>query len=229
MDVVEHRERRHRVSITIAGVEVVGPTVTLRYARASDAPALLELGADPEVTRFFSWGPYRAIDEPAAYIDALTGERERGERLDFLIVDPRQGPVGVTGLTEFNRRDRRAVVGTWLGRAWWGSGANAASKALIARLAFAELGLERLGAYADLDNPRSHAALARLGFHKEGVLRRWHRHGELVHDVIVYSWLKDEWERSPLARIAVEVRGDPPPAFDCRSGGRDLSSVAAPS
>ncbi len=91
----------------------------------------------------------------------------------------------MTGLSELSRRDRRAVVGTWLGRAHWGSGANAESKALIAHLAFERLGLERLGAYADLDNPRSQAALARLGFMREGVLRRWHRHGERVHDVIV--------------------------------------------
>ncbi len=215
-------------------MEVVGPTLTLRYASGEDAPALYELGADPEVTRFFSWGPYTSIEEPEAYIEGLAGERQRGERLDFLIDHRRRGPLGVTGISELARRDRRAVVGTWLGRAHWGSGANAESKALIAHLAFEVLGIERLGAYSDLDNPRSQAALARLGFSHEGVLRRWHRHGERVHDVIVYSWLKEEWERSPLAAVAVEVRGDPPPTFVCRAGasaspGPGVSSVAAPS
>jgi [ribosomal protein S5]-alanine N-acetyltransferase len=209
-------------------VEVVGPTLTLRYASSADAAALLELGANSEVTRFFSWGPYTAIEEPQEYIAGLAGERDRGERLDFLIVDPRRGPLGVTGVSEVSRRDRRAVVGTWLGRAHWGSGANAESKGLIAHLAFEVLALERLGAYSDLDNPRSQAALTRLGFKREGVLRRWHRHGEQVHDVIVFSWLKAEWERSPLAAIPVQVRGDPPPAFVCQTG-RSLSSAAAPS
>ena len=196
----------------IETVKIAGPTLTLRYATPDDAPALLALGADAEVTRFFSWGPYTSVDEPASYIAGLAGERERGERLDFLIVAD-GGPVGVTGLTELSRRDRRAVVGTWLGRAHWGSGANRQSKALIAHLAFEVLGLERLGAYADLDNPRSQRALERIGFHREGVLRRWHRHGSEVHDVLVYSWLKDEWERSELFRVDVEVRGEPPPAF----------------
>jgi [ribosomal protein S5]-alanine N-acetyltransferase len=211
-------------------VEVLGPTLTLRYAAGADAGALLELGADAEVTRFFSWGPYTAIDEPLAYIEGLAAERERGERLDFLIVDRQRGPLGVIGISELDRRDRRAVVGTWLGRAHWGSGANAQSKALIAHLAFNILGIERLGAYADLDNPRSQAALSRLGFQHEGVLRRWHRHGEQVHDVLVYSWLKEEWQRSPLAEVSVEVRGDPPPAFVCGAGrtGRRFT-VAAPS
>jgi ribosomal-protein-alanine N-acetyltransferase len=209
-------------------VEVVGSNLRLRYATAADAPALLALGSDPEVTRFFSWGPYSALEEPARYIGGLAAERARGERLDFLLVDPAAGPIGVTGLTELSRRDRRAVVGTWLGRAYWGTGVNARSKALIAHLGFSALGLERLGAYADLDNPRSQAALERLGFEREGVLRRWHRHGESVHDVIVYSLLKEEWERSPLASEPAHVEGDPPAAFVCaRSAG--LSSAAAPS
>lgn len=207
---------------------MIGPSATLRYATAADAPALLELGSDSEVTRFFSWGPYRSIAEPKAYIAGLAGERERGERLDFLIVDHTRGPVGVTGLTEFSRRDRRAVVGTWLGRSHWGSGANQASKALIAQLAFGVLGLDRLGAYADLENPRSQGALTRIGFRREGVLRRWHRHGNHVHDVIVYSWLREEWERSPLAAEQVRIRGEPPAPYRRRRGG-NFSSGAAPS
>jgi ribosomal-protein-alanine N-acetyltransferase len=194
-------------------VQLSGPALTLRYATAADAQAVLELGSNPEVTRFFSWGPYNSLEEPAAYIAGLAGERRRGERLDFLIVNANGAPIGVTGLSELSRRDRRAIVGTWLGRDHWGTGANRESKALIAHLAFGVLGLERLGAYADLDNPRSQRALTSLGFEREGVLRRWHRHGSAVHDVIVYSWLKEEWERSPLAALDVLVVGEPPPAF----------------
>ena len=226
MDVVEQDERHER-SNSIEHVEIAGSSLILRYASAEDAEALYKLGADSEVTRFFSWGPYTSVSEPRAYIDGCSGERDRGERLDFLIDDPRRGPLGVTGISEVSRRDRRAVVGTWLGRPYWGSGANTASKALIAHLAFRVLGMERLGAYADLENPRSQAALTRLGFEREGVLRRWHRHGPRVHDVVVYSWLKEQWERSPLAEIPVEVRGEPPPRFDC--GPEALSYAAAPS
>jgi [ribosomal protein S5]-alanine N-acetyltransferase len=197
---------------SIAAVELSTPSLKLRYAGEADAPALFELGSDPEVTRFFSWGPYRSVGEPLAYVERLAGERDRGERLEFLMIGA-SGPLGVTGLSEFSRRDRRAVVGTWLGRAYWGSGANAASKALIAWLAFERLGLERLGAYADVENPRSQAALLKLGFEREGTLRRWHRHGDRVHDVVLYSWLKEEWERSPLSREPVAMVGVAPEAF----------------
>ena len=186
-----------------------GPNLTLRYATAADAPALFALGRDPEVTRFFSWGPYREPAEAEAYIARLSAEREEGRHLDFLIEHREHGPIGVIGLGDWSARDRRAVVGTWLGRVYWGTGANAEAKALLAALAFGPLGLERLGAYAAPANPRSQRALEKLGYVREGRLRRFHRHGETVHDVDVFSLLRDEWRPDP----AVAVEGAPPPAF----------------
>jgi RimJ/RimL family protein N-acetyltransferase len=214
------------MSNSSASIAVHGPTLTLRLPVREDAAALLELAGDPEVTRWFSWGPYTSIDQPLYYIDGLESWRDSGEQLDFLVVHREHGPAGITGLNEFSPRDLRCMVGTWFGRRFWGTGANRESKALIAHLAFRVLGLERLGAYADLDNPRSQRALTNLGFEREGVLRRWHRHGSEVHDVLVFSWLRDEWELSPLAAIEVRMRGEPPAPFVVR---RQLSSNAAPS
>jgi ribosomal-protein-alanine N-acetyltransferase len=194
-------------------MELHGPTLTLRYAAPEDAPALFELASDREVTRFFSWGPYTRIEEPAAYVVGLAGRRERGEQLDLLVVRRGGGPIGVVGLSELSRRDRRAVVGTWLGRRWWGSGANFEAKALVAHLAFVRLGLERLGAYADVENGRSQTALARIGFVREGRLRRWHRHGDAAHDVYVYGLLREEWAASSLAAVPVALHGEPPESF----------------
>jgi ribosomal-protein-alanine N-acetyltransferase len=196
-------------------VLVAGGDLVLRYAAASDAPALLALASDPEVTRWFSWGPYRSADEPAAYIAGQAAEREAGVRLDFLIArtqgtDTSVRPIGVSGLSELSRRDRRAMVGTWLGRDHWGTGANATAKALILHVAFAVCGLERVGAYSALDNPRSTRALEKLGFRHEGVLRAWHRHGDVAHDVNVFGLLRAEW---PGAPFAVDVEGEPPAAW----------------
>ena len=89
---------------------VSGPRLSLRYAMPDDAPRLFELAADPAVTRFFSWGPYTTIEQPEAYLAGLPARREAGDLLDFLIVDREDGPIGVTGLGELARRDRRATV-----------------------------------------------------------------------------------------------------------------------
>ncbi len=192
---------------------VTGPTLSLRYALPGDAPRLFELASDPAVTRFFSWGPYTEPEQPLAYIASLAGKRERGELLDFLIVHDEEGPIGVTGLSELAARDRRATVGSWFGHQWWGSGANLESKALITALAFERLGMDRLTAWANTRNGRSQVALERVGFKREGVLRGWHRHGDTVHDVVVFGMLRAGWMRSRLHGVPVSIEGKAPPAF----------------
>jgi ribosomal-protein-alanine N-acetyltransferase len=191
---------------------VSGPRLRLRYATAADAPALFALGADPAVTRYFSWGPYTTPEQPEAYIASLPAKREAGELLDFLITDDDE-PIGVTGLSELARRDRRATIGSWLGHRWWGSGANFEAKAMLSFLAFERLGMERLTAWANTRNGRSQRALERVGFRREGVLTSWHRHGDVMHDVVVFGMLRAGWERSPLREVPVEVEGTLPPAF----------------
>ena len=194
-------------------LEIRGPELVLRYARADDAAALYRLASDREVTRFFSWGPYTDESEAGAYVRSLARKRAEGERLEFVIVHPEGGVIGVTGLSEFSLRDRRAVVGTWHGREWWGSGANRASKTLVLALAFEGLGLERVTAWCGADNGRSQKALERLGFVHEGVLRRWHVHQGEPKDVISYSMLRSEWESGELSSEPFEIVGDLPVQF----------------
>jgi [ribosomal protein S5]-alanine N-acetyltransferase len=194
-------------------LRVEGPTTCLRYATPDDAPRLFELARDPAVTRFFSWGPYRDISEPLAYIEGLAAKRESGELLEFVVDHATLGVVGVTGLSELSRRDRRATVGSWFGHRFWGSGVNRESKSLITHLAFETLGMDRVTAWANTRNGRSQTALERVGFRREGILAGWHRHGDQVHDVVVFGMLRAGWERSGLRAVPVEVHGTPPPRF----------------
>jgi ribosomal-protein-alanine N-acetyltransferase len=198
-----------------------GPALTLRPPEPADAAALLELASDPEVTRWFSWGPYRSLDEPRAWIERCARQREAGEQLDLVVVHRELGLAGVTGLSEFSPRDRRAIVGTWFGRRFWGSGANRESKALVFHLGFELLGLHRIGSYSNPANGRSTRALLGVGLRHEGVLRDWHRHGDRWLDVNVFGLLRDDWAAGELAAVPVDVEGAPPPAF--------VRSAAAPS
>jgi ribosomal-protein-alanine N-acetyltransferase len=190
-----------------------GPKLTLRFATPEDASRLFELASDPAVTRFFSWGPYTDVEQAEAFIATQPSKRERGELMDFVVDHETDGVVGITGLSEVARRDRRATVGSWFGHRWWGSGANFESKALIAALAFERLGMDRLTAWANTRNGRSQVALERVGFRREGVLNAWHRHGDQLHDVVVFGLTRPAWERSALRGVPVHIEGTPPPGF----------------
>jgi ribosomal-protein-alanine N-acetyltransferase len=202
-------------------LEVAGPTLTLRVPEAADAAGLFAAARDPEVTRWMSWGPYTSEDEALRWIGQTAAFRDAGERLELVI--ERGGEVlGMTGLMEISMRDSRAMVGTWLGREHWGTGVNRESKALILHLGFRALRLNRIGAYSNVDHARSQRALERLGFRREGVLRRWHRHPDGFHDVVVYGLLAEEWEGD----ASIEVRGELPAAFT--TGATPMRSPESP-
>lgn len=191
-------------------LRVRGTRLTLRLPRPGDAPALFALASDPEVTRWFSWGPYTDASQPRAWLAEQAGVRERGERLELVVEHPDAGAIGITGLSEASRRDRRAVMGTWLGRAWWGTGANRETKALLCHLGFAVCGLERIAAYANVDHIRSQRALERIGFRHEGTLRAFHRHQGEPRDVVMMALLRANWQAGPLVEQPVTVEGTVP-------------------
>ena len=83
----------------------------------------------------------------------------------------------------------------------------------MAALGFGTLGLERLNAWTNTRNGRSQRALERVGFRREGVLRNWHRHGDEMHDVVVFGMLRAAWEASSLREIPAVVEGTPPAPF----------------
>lgn len=186
-----------------------GPALTLRYPEKSDAARLFELARDGDVAGWFSWGPYEAVGDAEAWIARTRTDREAGHDLAFVIEPDGEQAVGVTSLNELSARDRRAAVGTWIGRRWWGTGINGHSKALMAHLAFDICGMRRLTAYSNVENERSASALRRVGFTREGSLRRWHRHGDDEHDVHIFRLLPEEW----VMPVAATVQGDPPAAW----------------
>jgi ribosomal-protein-alanine N-acetyltransferase len=193
---------------------LTGPTHLLRLATEDDAEQLFHLASDPAVTRFFSWGPYTAIEEPLAYIRALRAKRDNGSLLEFVIAERGSGElVGVTGLTEFSLRDRRAVVGSWLGHQHWGTGVNLAAKALVLALGFRHLDLTRISAYSHVRNGRSKSALERIGFHAEGVLQAWHWHRGEPQDVMLHCLLREQYLRTEAANHEIELTGAIPVAF----------------
>jgi ribosomal-protein-alanine N-acetyltransferase len=197
----------------VIDLAVTGPSLRVRIPLPSDSPALFALAADPEVTRWFSWGPYTSEAEASAYLARLPTQRGRGEQLDLVVEHLEAGPIGISGLAELSMRDRRATIGTWLGRDRWGTGANRECKALMCHVAFALCGLERVGAYANVEHARSQRALERIGFQREGVLRSFHRHRGRSLDVAVFSLLREDWLAGPLREVPVTVTGSPPHRF----------------
>jgi 8-oxo-dGTP diphosphatase len=146
--------------------------LTLRPLRPGDAADLHRLVNDWEVAKTLARVPFpypreladewiasthRQIADGAAWHLAIGGE-ERG----------REVLVGCVGLTRDPAEPRRAELGYWIGRRFWGKAMAPEAAGRLARWALANLDLDTLTASALEENARSQAVLRRIGFRETG-------------------------------------------------------------
>jgi RimJ/RimL family protein N-acetyltransferase len=173
---------------------LAGDVVLLRPWRDADVPGIVLADSDP-VMRRFSWRttPYTETDARDFHAEQEEA-RLRGEGLNFALVEPRDQDVvlGSISLHEVRLGQGCAAVGYWLSRQARGRGAATQAVRLLARWAFAELGLARLELTCSPDNEASQQVAERCGFSREGLLRSHVPFKGARRDSVIYSLLPGE-------------------------------------
>jgi len=161
------------------------------------------LDCDPDAWEIMvgaAWGPH--FD--GWWTAALKG-LERGDRIPFAVRRLADGAVvGTTSLYEIRPEHRRCEIGSTFYRPEARGGPiNPAAKRLLLGHAF-EGGAARVEIITDAVNPRSQAAILKLGARAEGVLRKHKRTWTgRMRDTAVYSILDEEW---PTVRAGLDAR-----------------------
>jgi ribosomal-protein-alanine N-acetyltransferase len=158
-----------------------GVSVLLREFRTSDAAAALAWVGDADAVRYVPLGPLDAAGA-VEYVEQLIAEarREPREAYTLAIVERASGDViGSVALGVDSRVHRRAELGYILRRDRWGHGYATEAAALMIDFAFDDLGMNRVWAVCDPDNPASSRVLEHCGMTCEGRLRE----DLLVHGV----------------------------------------------
>ena len=86
----------------------------------------------------------------------------------------------------------KAEIAYWLTENQRQQGFGFEAGQCVLKFAFEVLGLHRVEAYAQPVNNASLALLEKLGFTKEGVLRKFRREGEQWQDFVVFGLLRQE-------------------------------------
>ncbi len=168
--------------------------VVLRPWWEADVPGKLLAFSDPVMQRF-SWRatPYTEAD---ARRDLAEQEeaRLRGEGLNFALAGPgdQAAVLGGCSLDDVRLGQGCAAIGYWLAPGARGRGVAAHAVRLLARWAFAELGLARLELTCGPDNEASQRVAGRCGFAREGLLRSHVPFKGARRDSLIYSLLPGE-------------------------------------
>jgi RimJ/RimL family protein N-acetyltransferase len=167
--------------------------VLLRGWRAEDAGVQIRWGADALIVRW-TGVPAGYTEGQALAYQALTEEsRLAGRALGLAIVE--SATEAVVGSCDIRRPDPEDTalgeIGYLLAADARGRGLATRAVGLLVGWALRDLGMARVQALVDPDNPRSAAVLERLGFQREGLLRHYRAGESKRQDRLMYALLAD--------------------------------------
>jgi [ribosomal protein S5]-alanine N-acetyltransferase len=165
----------------------------LRPLRAEDAGAFAGATRDPDVVRFSGLRRRHSAASARELIASVPGWARSGKALELAVADPASDAFwGSIGLWKITWEDERAELGFWIVPGARRRGAAGSAVRLLARWAFDELGLARLEALSDHDNPAAHGALSAAGFRPEGRMRSYVLRDDGRADVLVFGLLPED-------------------------------------
>ncbi len=190
-----------------AGVPVLETArLRLRPYRADDAEAMFALYSDPRVMRYWSFPPWIELAQARTYLDHVLAGMDSGDIFPWAIADRASDKlIGALTLFSLHVAQLRAEIGYSLSPEYQGRGL--AEEALRCALshAFDALGLVRVEADIDPRNLASCRLVEKIGFAREGLLRkRWRVNGE-VSDSAFYGLLAEEFVREPATPLVAAM------------------------
>ncbi|KAH7842426.1 hypothetical protein Vadar_005213 [Vaccinium darrowii] len=161
--------------------------ITLRPFDLSDVDDLMEWTTDEKVSRFCIWDTYTSREQGVDFIKNFAIPHPwvraiclKNKAIGSISVAPGSG-IGVG----------RAEIGYALASKYWGKGiVTRAVKMVVSIVPLEWPHLERLEALVDVENFGSQRVLEKVGFHKEGVLRKYAFIKGRSRDVVMFSLVR---------------------------------------
>ena len=178
-------------------MKIQSPRLLLRWLRPDDLDDFLAYRSDPIVMRYQSMSPMRR-EEAASFIKGqMDNEWGRVGGYQQIGIERRSDGklIGDCALKIQAAEPRIAEVGYTVNRDFQGQGfATEAVRALIGEL-FTSIEVHKIIALVDVRNPASFRVLEKLGFTREGHLRKSYYDGVDGDwfDEYWYGLLREEW------------------------------------
>jgi RimJ/RimL family protein N-acetyltransferase len=163
--------------------------LVLRRPRLSDADDIFDsYAADPEVTRYVTWRPYKDRSEVAPFLRSRLARWDSGEEFSWVIT--RHEEDCVIGMIACRVREHAADIGYVMSRNYWNRGYTTEAASAVVDWASNLEFIYRVWAVCDVENIASSRVLEKVGMQREGILRRFIVHPNMSpepRDCFVYS------------------------------------------
>ena len=152
--------------------------------------------SDDEVTKYLTWPTYGSLEDAKGRLDYLTGIYGDPNVYEWCIESKtNHEAIGSIAVVSLDESVSQAELGWCLGRKYWGQGIMPEAAKEVIRFLFEEVGVERICARHDVNNPKSGRVMRKVSMSYEGTLRQSARNNQGIVDLAVYSILKSEYKK----------------------------------
>ncbi len=167
---------------------------TLRKVTHADAPALFFILSNPLITEHLHFNPYISLEQVHARIDEMLELLTQGKPTQWIIECKQDGQViGYAGFIDVNYQSKVGEISLVLHSDFWGQGIAKEIGLAVIYCGFFVMGLNKVKSYVNEYNARSIALHEKSGFFFEGCLRQEEYKNGLFMNLLVYSFLRDEF------------------------------------
>lgn len=169
----------------------------LRRARLEDARPMFENWAsDPEVTKFLTWPPHKNVGITETILRLWIQEYEKPDCYQWIIeLKEIREPIGTISVVSQDDQVGKAEIGYCIGKAWWHRGIASEALQAVIQFLLGEVGMKRIEAGHDPNNPHSGGVMKKCGMKYEGTFRSACRSNQGICDKAVYSLLRKDLEQ----------------------------------
>ena len=180
-------------------MQITTERLLLREFAAGDWRAVLDYQRDPRYLRYYPWDNRTEADARAFVAMFREWQTEQPRRRFQLAVARRQDGrlIGNCGIRRKPDNDWEADIGYELSPDCWGQRYATEAARAVVDFGFRELRVQRISSWCIADNVASARVLERLGFQREGRLRRNEYFKGRWWDTLLYALLAEEWQPAP--------------------------------
>lgn len=172
----------------------------LRKLTLDDARDMFAYASNPQMTWFTTWDTHKSIDDSRAFLLQAVGKYERGEPMDYGVVDAANDQlIGTCGIVNFSEQHQRGDLGYGIAVPYWCKGYMTEAARATVDMAFRMLPINRLQSCCNVNNVGSYRVMEKLGMTHEGTFRQFVRFRGESHDVRWYSLLRSDWDAQSAA------------------------------
>ena len=163
----------------------------LRELKINDAQAILNCFSNPDVLRHYGQNPLTSLDQVKHIINNFSKNYDEKRGIKWGIeLKGQEGIIGTIGFQEWSTEHRRAEISYALFPESWGKGYAIEAVNRVISFGFQEMDLVRIGAIVFTENDASNKLLTKVGFEKEGILKKYMHQNQVPYDTYIYSLIR---------------------------------------